>query len=262
MIPGQAQSLFKAVVLPLLERFFGDRLVKCMPTQCRDDGTRCAFQLIVEDRCDYIISAGGDGSTFNVLNGLVRGCLYLDEKALNNKPLPVAFAVLPIGSGNDLHKTLGVDVNVSDLKFFEKYIHMLAEDGETIHADIGRVEYTKDHTGEIDEAVNDEHIPTQYRDRSACQLDTNDKGVRFYMNESSFGISSSILNAVNNSSISKEINYNIQTLWKQLTYANPSIKVEIDGKVVKDGIGQLVCIGNGRCFGGGRCHTSLLIAFY
>ncbi|KAG2389394.1 hypothetical protein C9374_013954 [Naegleria lovaniensis] len=262
---GQAQTLFKAVVLPLLERFFGDRLVKCMPTQCRDDGTRCAFQLIVEDHCDYIISAGGDGSTFNVLNGLVRGCLYLDQDnktrqslmmttnsgSSSHSPLPVAFAVLPIGSGNDLHKTLGVDVNVSDLKFFEKYIHMLAEGGEVIHADIGRVEYTKDHTGVIEETVNDEHIPTQYRENKACQLDSHDKGVRFYMNESSFGISTSILNAVNNSSISKEINYNIQTFWKQLTYVNPSVKVEVDGKVVKDGISQLVCVGNGKCFGGG-----------
>ncbi|EFC46740.1 predicted protein [Naegleria gruberi] len=222
------------------------------------DGSRCAFELVVEDKCDLIITLGGDGSTQNTLNGLVRGCLYLDPQALaKGAPLPVGLAVIPTGSGNDLQKTIGGEpVDVYSEAFFERTVKTIAESGKVVYADIGKVEYTKDNTGIILPALNDEHIPKQYlsNDSSkklAYQFDSENTGVRFFMNESSFGISTSVLNAVNNSTISKEINYNVQTLWKQLTFVNPSIDVEVDGETVYSGISQLVCVGNGKAFGNG-----------
>ncbi|KAL9651211.1 hypothetical protein ABK040_008282 [Willaertia magna] len=277
---GQGKQLFSDFIQPLLEKYFGEKVKQILATKSSGDGSRCAFELVVKHNCDLIISCGGDGHNFHCLNGLIRGCLFLNKDCLNNsndndsggEPLPVTFATLPIGSGNDFYKGLGINVDMAyKEEMYSFLMKMLAVDGKVIEIDIGSVTYQKDITsGLIPDVINRELIPEEYNvldtattttavgednNNKAYLLDSETKGTRFFLNVSTLGIGPEVLVAVNNSSISKELNYNFQSLWKQLTYNNPHMEIEINGEKKIDEICELVAVSNGCFIGNGMKVT-------
>lgn len=66
------------------------------------DATQLAADA-VEDGCDGLIIAGGDGTLFEVLNGCLRGA----------GPTP-GLAMIPLGTGNDFAKMLGLPLDWAD----------------------------------------------------------------------------------------------------------------------------------------------------
>ena len=61
-------------------------------TTCQGDATRLAEEM--SDSCDIIVSAGGDGTLFEVVNGVIGK--------------DVKLFILPFGSGNDVSRNLGL----------------------------------------------------------------------------------------------------------------------------------------------------------
>jgi YegS/Rv2252/BmrU family lipid kinase len=59
------------------------------------------IEISASANVDLIISAGGDGTAHDIAQGLM-------QRAREDRP---AFAVIPIGSGNDFAKTLGIPTN-------------------------------------------------------------------------------------------------------------------------------------------------------
>ncbi len=95
------------------------------------DATRLARQLALEG-ARTIVCVGGDGTTNEVINGLIDG-----TRAINCE---TRLALIPCGTGKDLGRTLGTgDV--------ESMLRALA-DGSTALMDVGRVTYVDAQTGE------------------------------------------------------------------------------------------------------------------
>ncbi len=67
-------------------------------TASRHDAVTLASRA-VDHRADLILSAGGDGTLFQVLNGVLNG----REK---HQDLPL-LGLIPLGSGNDFGRTIG-----------------------------------------------------------------------------------------------------------------------------------------------------------
>ncbi|MDO9260476.1 MAG: diacylglycerol kinase family lipid kinase [Flavobacteriaceae bacterium] len=72
-----------------------------------------------------IISIGGDGTLFNILNGVMT------QEFIN--PIDIEIGVIPIGTGNDWTRSHKIPRN------FEKAIQIIKE-GKTVHQDVGYIE--------------------------------------------------------------------------------------------------------------------------
>ncbi len=75
-------------------------------TEAPNHGVELAKQA-VKNGYSPIISAGGDGSASEVMNGIV-------EAALETNTIPVPLGILPLGSANDLMVNLGIPTNIQD----------------------------------------------------------------------------------------------------------------------------------------------------
>lgn len=75
-------------------------------TEAPNHGTDLAYQA-VNNGFSPIISAGGDGSVSEVMNGIVTA-------ALETHSDPVPMGVLPLGTANDLMVNLGIPTNIFD----------------------------------------------------------------------------------------------------------------------------------------------------
>jgi diacylglycerol kinase (ATP) len=75
-------------------------------TEAPRHGTQLACQA-VKDGFSPIISAGGDGSVSEVMNGIVLASLELQAE-------PVPLGVLPLGSANDLLVNLGIPTTIPE----------------------------------------------------------------------------------------------------------------------------------------------------
>jgi diacylglycerol kinase (ATP) len=93
-------------------------------TEAPNHGTELAYQA-VKNGFSPIISAGGDGSVSEVMNGIVRA-----SQDTQSKPVPLG--VLPLGTANDLMVNLGLP---TDLQGAAKVIAA----GHTKRLDLGEV---------------------------------------------------------------------------------------------------------------------------
>jgi YegS/Rv2252/BmrU family lipid kinase len=93
-------------------------------TERPNHGTELAFQA-VKDGFSPIISAGGDGSVSEVMNGIVSAA-----QELGREPTPIG--VLPLGSANDLMVNLGIPTNIPEA------VKVIAA-GQTKKIDLGEV---------------------------------------------------------------------------------------------------------------------------
>jgi len=89
-----------APTLEILERHAAEAGWTIRRTERSGDGARLAGEAI-EAGAERILAAGGDGTVSEVLHGLLRG----DGAALG---------VIPLGTGNDLARTLGLPLDVED----------------------------------------------------------------------------------------------------------------------------------------------------
>lgn len=88
--------------------------------------------------CRHIVSVGGDGTHYEVVNGFFDGGTAVHPEAV--------MSILPQGTGNDLARTLGIAANPGDLSYLAT--------GEVITADVGRIQIG----GEVSHFINSCHI--------------------------------------------------------------------------------------------------------
>ncbi|KAB8032043.1 diacylglycerol/lipid kinase family protein [Fluviispira multicolorata] len=191
-----------------------------------------SFYAFYAKKCGYktVVAVGGDGTVNEVVNGLlgnplvfledfqhrIHGYLLLDNNIENNIP---TFACLPMGTGSDFIRSLGIPIQLN------KAIHIL-KNNKSIYCDVGVIE-------NIDV--------------------TNSKNIRYFINIGGAGASGEVAQRVNLSH--KRLGKNgtyifaaVQTLLKnnhfpvQITYDDEA-PFEIDLRVI------FIC--NGRYCGGG-----------
>lgn len=109
--------------LPALTRHFS---LEVFETRSKDDASALAAEAVIRN-FDVLLSAGGDGTLHQVINGMLAG-------VTNSKPLP-ALAVLPLGSGNDFARTLYV--TPADIDIVE-----ILHEFKTISCDLGEVTFS------------------------------------------------------------------------------------------------------------------------
>ncbi|KAL0485229.1 diacylglycerol kinase [Acrasis kona] len=130
---GKAKQQFVEVVSPLLHKHFGDRLCRIESSTSSGDSITRTKNLIKDHQCDLIIACGGDGTNNEVLNGI------MSER--NGDISRCAMAVLPMGTGNDFVRSIGMLQDASN-KSIEENIQIIAKEGKIVNIDVGSVDCT------------------------------------------------------------------------------------------------------------------------
>ncbi len=161
-----------------------------------------------------VLVVGGDGTLAEAANGFFENEVPLNPNAL--------LGTIPLGSGSDFLKTLGVFSVEEEIQSLEK--------NRTLLCDVGHVTYL------------------------------NKKGKsesRLFLNISSFGCSGEIVDRVNRSSktfgksLGATATYLGSTLFTFLTYQNPKVDLEIDGKEKRSVVINNLFVCNGKYSGSG-----------
>jgi YegS/Rv2252/BmrU family lipid kinase len=84
-------------LIPRFEALFSSYEHKVVETQSREQNV----EFGAKSNADLIISVGGDGTAHDIAQGLMK-------RPRNERP---TLAVVPVGSGNDFAKTLGIPIN-------------------------------------------------------------------------------------------------------------------------------------------------------
>jgi diacylglycerol kinase (ATP) len=197
----------------------------------------------LEHDCDLVVASGGDGTNNEVLNGIMS---VMTEKRLEAPPC--AMTVLPIGTGNDFARSVGLYDNKQSIPdLHEKNIRNIATDGKVLAIDVGSILCAP--KSWKPEKINPDTVYENATEQ------------RWFLNECGAGYSASIIDTVNNSSMifSKQFTFSFYSLWQQFTYENKLTSFEMlvpqdDTKcsIHRDAeILQLFSVGNGRFFGAG-----------
>jgi YegS/Rv2252/BmrU family lipid kinase len=165
------------------------------------EGVRAGFERIVV--------AGGDGTTSEVVSGLL-GAKLGDYAEV---------APLPLGTGGDLMRTLGIP------RKLDRALEGIAA-GHSQKVDAGRVRYT---------------------DRSGRERTTH------YLNVTSFGVSGLITELVNRATkvFGGRVSFLLGTLRGITRYRPEEVRIRVQGELVYEGPLVLGTAANGRFFGGG-----------
>jgi diacylglycerol kinase (ATP) len=173
----------------------------------RGDLARAAKGLAGEDA--LILATGGDGTSHEVINGLVGGTAAVPTAAMG---------WLPLGSGNDLARSLGVPLDgPAALDRYQRWT------GATI--DVGRV---------------------RYRGAAGAPVE------RIFGNSLTFGLSAEVLRLVERTGkpLGGRLSYFLATLETLAT--TPATALALDGV---EGLFRLVSITNGTSIGAGMRIT-------
>ena len=84
-------------LVPHFEQNFADKTIEVIETESREH----TIQLAASHQTDLLVSASGDGTISNLVQGLM-------QRPASERP---ALSVIPLGSGNDFAKSLGVPMN-------------------------------------------------------------------------------------------------------------------------------------------------------
>jgi YegS/Rv2252/BmrU family lipid kinase len=165
------------------------------------EGVRAGIQRIVV--------AGGDGTTSEVVSGLLGA--ELGDYA--------EVAPLPLGTGGDLTRTLGVP------RRLDRALDEIAA-GSSRRVDAGRV---------------------CYRDRDGRERTAH------FLNVTSFGVSGLVTELVNRATkaFGGRVSFLLGTLRAIGRYQPDPVRIRVDGELVHDGPLVLGTAANGRFFGGG-----------
>jgi len=202
---GVTGSRFAALE-PRLRAALGPLEVAC--TRGPRDAERIAREG-ARSGVERIVIAGGDGTTSEVVSGLL-GPGLADR---------VEIAVLPLGTGGDLLRTLGIPRDL------DAALARIAS-GRAVPIDAGRATY-RDRAG-----------------REACS---------YFLNVASLGMSGLVTELVNRAPkwLGGRTSFLLGTLNALARWRNVPVRLRLDGELVYDGPLALATAANGRYFGGG-----------
>jgi diacylglycerol kinase (ATP) len=178
-------------------------------TECEGDGERLAC-LAAERGATRLVIAGGDGTVSEAVSGILR-CGRADA---------VDIAVLPLGTGHDFARVLGVG---GDL---ETSVARLSA-GKLRQVDAGRIR---------------------------CRAGDGGERVRCFLNIASIGLSvESVrwLAARAQQGRRGPLSYVMSGLVGIAKYAAPTVTIRVDDRIAYDGRLSLAAVCNGQYFGGG-----------
>jgi YegS/Rv2252/BmrU family lipid kinase len=177
-----------------------------------DEASRLA-RLHIEKGCECIAAMGGDGTLNSVLQGF-----FADDRGTPVRR-GTALAVIPIGTGGDFRRTLGIEPDpLAALS--------LLTGTDTRPCDAGIVEYT-DFEGK--------------------------KRKKYFLNIASFGLSGLVDKYVQESSkkLGGTLTFFLSTVRAFKRYRNADVEIGIDDKEPRRLKSLLVAVANGRFFGSG-----------
>jgi len=158
-----------------------------------------------------IMAVGGDGTVNEIVNGF-----YHNGQLINKEAVLLVFSQ---GTGSDYIKSLGLKKNIDTvINTYKKY--------ERKWVDIGKMKYLN-----FDQKVVE----------------------RYFVNEADVGIGGETVEYVNRSSklMGGLLTYLIGAIRSVIRYDNKKMKLEIDGKVIKEGLINSVMVSLGKYFAGG-----------
>eukprot|EP00475_Leptophrys_vorax_P001948 TRINITY_DN11117_c0_g1_i3.p1 TRINITY_DN11117_c0_g1~~TRINITY_DN11117_c0_g1_i3.p1 ORF type:complete len:319 (-),score=70.38 TRINITY_DN11117_c0_g1_i3:399-1325(-) len=115
---GNALAVFEHTAVPVLKQMKIEYTIKL--TEKRNDAHQFAVELASKDQCDILIVVGGDGTIFEVVNGVM-------QKQPEMRPTLV---FLPGGTGSNVCRSLGISPAT-----FESSL----KSGIIAHLDVGRI---------------------------------------------------------------------------------------------------------------------------
>lgn len=196
--------------LPALSSIFD---VEVHETVSRNDAHLLASRF-TEKNVDVILSAGGDGTLNQVVNGVLTG-------RETSEKLP-SIGIVPIGSGNDFIRGAGMKVNVDHtLKVFTAF--------KTRPVDVGLVEY-------------------------APAPDSEERRLRYFVNVADIGMGPEVVGKVLSSdrSFGSEMAYYKSILNTFITY-KPMVVSATTPEWSWKGKLRTLAVANGRYYGHGLC---------
>ncbi|NIA15059.1 MAG: YegS/Rv2252/BmrU family lipid kinase [Nitrospiraceae bacterium] len=190
----------------MLEDLMGDYLF--LKTDHPGHATELVRQAL-RDGYDRIVSVGGDGTHHEVINGFFDGMLPINPRA--------AMAILPLGTGSDLARTLNMPRGVNAVP------HLVSD--RVVAADLGRVTFTLPDGGQ------------QYL---------------YFINTCHIGIGGAVVERVNRTTkkYGGRLTYFRGLIMTLLTYKNPFLELDIGGAQVDQKCRDVI-IAKGQYDGGG-----------
>ncbi len=184
--------------------------IKYCPTQGPGHATRLARSLL-EDGIDHIISGGGDGTHFEVINGW-----FNEDTPIN----PLArLTVLPMGTGSDLARSLGIAPGLRGLEPLRF--------GHSLQADVGKVTCLSP----------EDNAPTTCYFLNMGRIGMGAVACR-YVNEHS-------------KTMGGLLSYLRAVILSLCTYRDAAIAISIDGRPMIEGLTKDFSIAKGRFDAGG-----------
>ena len=177
-------------------------------TRAPRDAERIAREAVL-DGVERLVVAGGDGTLSEIVTGLLAADLAQRAE----------IGVLPLGSGGDFMRTLGIPPRPDDA------IAALAG-GKTRRLDAGRATYT---------------------------LDSGRVATSYFLNIASLGVSALITRFVNatGKGMGGRAAFLMGSIRGILGFNPEPLSVRVDGEIVHEGPTVLATVANGRWFGGG-----------
>lgn len=195
---------------PDLQRKLHDALggFSLLRTERPGHATDLARQAL-QDGFDRVVSVGGDGTHHEVVNGFFDGTETINRDA--------TMAVLPIGTGSDLGRTLRLPRGAAAIPYLQR--------NATLRADVGRVTLTRP---------------------------DGSTGVSHFINVADFGGGGAVAERVNDSP--KQFGGFVSFFWgvsrTLLTYRAPHFRIEINGETFEQRA-LTVIVANAEYYGGG-----------
>jgi len=179
-------------------------------TKAPNHATELTRELVSEG-FQRLISVGGDGTINEIVNGLITG----DQPVASD----VCLAILPLGTGSDFQKTLGI-------RTLDEAIALLESSREPAPMDVGKVVH---------------------------QSLTGRTATRYFANLVSFGMGGEVAAKAKNvlSPLSGKAAFLWATLDVFFRYRAKTVTVEVDGNPIGKFTVTNVAVGNGRFHGGG-----------
>jgi len=201
---GRAQRIFKKIEGRLFDAF-GEILIAVTH---RPQEVAGHLDAAVKADVSRLITIGGDGTNHVVLNALAE-----------RSDLKVAFGSIPLGTGHDWSRSLGVPEDPHEA------VDWLAR-ARPVPCDLGKVEYLDMQTG---------GKPSQ----------------RIFLNIASAGVSGEVDHRVNRARRRSSLTFLRATIATLMKYRPQRVSVLCDGKEFYSGSCYLVAVANGQYFGRG-----------
>jgi YegS/Rv2252/BmrU family lipid kinase len=216
----------RVIVNPRAGRGLGDDDLHALRQRFVDHGLRADFMITAapghatelarvarEVGAEVVAVVGGDGT----MNEVVQAYIDADGKPIGGP----ALAIVPVGTGGDFRRTVGLGRNLDEAVGRIRY-------GSDHPTDLGLLRFTKD-------------------DGTAA--------VRAFLNVASCGLGGRVDRIVNASGkrVGGTIGFFLGTVEALTKYRNQPVRVVVDGEVFHEGRIVNVAIANGRYFGGGMC---------